>query len=76
MDNNYKRCECCGNYFLPDASKGHNIYCSNECEEKFIRCSVCGNYYSLPENKTDKEDFVCCEIFTKNYKFKIKNISI
>jgi|GEM_PF-3775538 len=76
MENIYRRCECCGNYYLINDVNNQSSYCSKECEEKFIRCSVCGNYYSLPENNTETDDFVCCEIFTKNIKFKFRNISI
>ena len=68
MQTIYKRCECCGKYFLESSDKEEK-YCCVECKDEFIRCAVCGNYYILEAN-IDKENFVCSEECARKHEFK------
>lgn len=58
MTNNFKRCECCGNYFEVNENNKDEKYCSEECKAIYFRCSICGDYYKL-EDFFDKERLIC-----------------
>ncbi len=72
---NYKRCECCGNYFPETAENRDKIYCSPECETLYVRCIICNNYYPYEEGM-DINNYICCENPAKNYKLDNLNIYI
>jgi hypothetical protein len=67
----YKRCFNCGNYFLDDKNSG-NIFDKPECSTNYVRCIVCGDFYEIPDEKIDKENFVCSEDCNKKYHIVFK----
>lgn len=68
MESFYKKCVCCGKYFLSSQQKIN--YCSDQCKSNFIRCIICGNYFEIKDEKIDIENYVCSKECSKKYIIK------
>jgi hypothetical protein len=60
MNQAYKRCVSCGDYFVVNEENKDSEYCSKSCEKEYEMCMICGNYFE-PRNMVTEDNLKLCK---------------